>query len=175
MQSGEVLVSCRSNSLVAIVATDGKSLRWSLRSPTVYHQHHATALDNGNVQVFDNGMHRVGTPFSRIIEVDPSSSAVVWEYLGEPPEQFFSGHISGAERLPNGNVLGCEGTSGRVFETTRRGDIVWEWITPFVTNTAGRMRPWIFRAHRYGYDDAALAGRNVAADTFAGFNRLYGL
>jgi hypothetical protein len=31
----------------------------------------------------------------------------------EPPEHFFSGHISGAERQPNGNVLVCEGASGR--------------------------------------------------------------
>jgi hypothetical protein len=32
--------------------------------------------------------------------------------------QFFSGHISGAERQPNGNVLMCEGASGRVSEVT---------------------------------------------------------
>src|SRR5205085_6019361 len=129
-------------------------------SPLVYHQHHATWLDNGHVQVFDNGMHRVGTPFSRVVEIDPLvPNAVVWEYTGEPPEQFFSGHISGAERLPNGNVLICEGASGRVFEITRRGETVWEWVSPFVTNTAGRQRAWLFRAQRYAPDASAIAGR----------------
>ena len=100
---------------------------------------------------------------------------MVWEYLGEPPEQFFSGHISGAERLPNGNVLGCEGTAGRLFEVTRRGEVVLEWITPFVVNTAGRMRPWIFRAHRYGFADVAVAGHSLDPEAHADFNRLYGL
>ncbi len=173
--AGELLVSCRNNSLVAILDSPGVQLRWKLSSPTVYHQHHATWLDNGNVQVFDNGMHRIGTPFSRVVEIDPATSAVAWEYTGDPPEQFFSGHISSAERLPNGNVLVCEGTSARIFEITRRGETVWEWVSPFVVNTAGRMRPWVFRVHRYAPDDAALADGALDPGRYADFNRLYGL
>ena len=175
MPNGDLLVSCRTNSLVAIVERSGASLRWKCTAPTVVHQHHATVVEGGHVQVFDNGMHRIGMPFSRVVEIDPATSAVVWEFGGDPPEQFFSGHISGAERQPNGNVLVCEGASGRVFEITRRGETVWEWVTPFVTNTAGRMRPWIFRAHRYAPDQAGLEARSLDPARHADFNRLYGL
>jgi hypothetical protein len=175
MPNGDLLVSCRTNSLVAIVERSGSSLRWKCSAPTVVHQHHATVVDNGHVQVFDNGMHRIGMPFSRVVEIDPATSAVVWEFGGDPPEQFFSGHISGAERQPNGNVLVCEGASGRLFEVTRRGETVWEWVTPFVANTAGRMRAWIFRAHRYAPDQAGLDTRSLDPARHADFNRLHGL
>jgi hypothetical protein len=170
-----LLVSCRTNSLVAIVDRNRAQLRWKCTSPVVYHQHHATWLDNGHIQVFDNGMHRIGTPFSRVVELEVGSGNTIWEYVGEPPEQFFSGHISGAERQPNGNVLVCEGASGRVFEITRRGETVWEWVSPFVTTTAGRQRAWIFRALRYAPDDPALRGRSLDSATYADFNRLFGL
>jgi hypothetical protein len=175
MANGDILVSCRSNSRVAIVERSSGQLRWKYGAPDVYHQHHASPLERGTVQIFDNGMHRVGMPFSRVVEVDPLTSQVVWEYAGEPPEQFFSGHISGAERLPNGNVLICEGASGRVFEITHRGETVWEWVTPFTTTTQGRSRAWIFRVHRYGPEFPGLQGRSPDPSRYADLNRLYGL
>lgn len=173
--SGDILVSCRSNSRVMIIEGASGQLRWKYGAPDVYHQHHASALASGNVQIFDNGMHRIGMPYSRVVEVDPGCSKVVWEYGGEPPEQFFSGHISGAERLPNGNVLICEGASGRVFEITHRGETVWEWVTPFSITTNGRTRAWIFRVHRYGLDHPALIGKSLDPRQYADFNRLHGL
>jgi len=175
MPDGDILVSCRSNSRVFIVDRERGQIRWKYGSPDVYHQHHASALDGGTVQIFDNGMHRIGTPFSRVVEVDPATGNVVWEYSGDPPEQFFSGHISGAERQPNGNVLICEGASGRVFEVTRRGETVWEWTTPFTVNTAGRVRAWVFRAYRYAPDYPGLQGKSLDPARHADFNRLYGL
>ena len=173
--NGDVLFSCRSNSRVGIIANS--TLTWKYGAPDVVHQHHASVLPNGNVQIFDNGMHRVGMPYSRVVEVDPKTSKVAWEYAGEPPEQFFSGHISGAERQPNGNVLICEGASGRVFEVTRRGETVWEWITPFSTSNQGRVRAWIFRVYRYAPDFPGLKIDGLSLDParYADFNRLYGL
>jgi len=175
MPGGDILVSCRTNSRVMIIDRGSGQLRWKYGSPNVYHQHHASPLDSGTVQIFDNGMHRIGTPFSRVVEVDPGSDKVVWEYSGEPPEQFFSGHISGAERLPNGNVLICEGATGRVFEITHRGETVWEWVTPFSVTTNGRTRAWIFRVHRYAPDHPGLGGRSLDPAKYADFNRIYGL
>jgi hypothetical protein len=175
MANGDILVSCRSNSRVAIIERATGQFRWKYGAPDVYHQHHATPLERGTVQIFDNGMHRIGMPFSRVVEVDPLTSNVVWEYAGDPPEQFFSGHISGAERLANGNVLICEGASGRVFEITQRGETVWEWVTPFTTTTQGRTRAWIFRVHRYAPDFPGLQGRSLDPSRYADLNRLHGL
>lgn len=150
-------------------------LLWTFGFPEVTHQHHATPLENGNVQVFDNGMHRIGLPRSRVVEVELGTNKVAWEYVAEPEQQFFSGHISGAERLPGGNVLVCEGAAGRLFEITRRGEIVWEWITPFANRVQGQLRPWIFRAHRYPPDFPGLAGRTLDPAAHADINRLHGL
>jgi hypothetical protein len=174
---GAVVFSSRTNSRVGIVERPSGTLRWKSHPgvPDLAHQHHASVLPNGNIQVFDNGMHRVGLPYSRVVEIDTASNQVVWEYTGEPREQFFSGHISGAQRLPNSNVLICEGTSGRVFEVTTRGETVWEWINPFLTVNRGAPGPWIFRALRYDADYSGLAGQSLDPALFADFNRLHGL
>jgi len=38
---------------------------------------------------------------------------------------------SAARRLPNGNTFIDEGQSGRLFQVTRDGDIVWEYVNPY--------------------------------------------
>ena len=63
-------------------------------------------------------------------EFDPETNETVWEYKDDPSTFFYSHHISGAERLENGNTLICEGSYGRLFEVTSEGEIVWEFINP---------------------------------------------
>lgn len=173
---GDILFSCRNNSRVAVVNTNGE-MSWKYGAPDTAHQHHATFLENGNVQIFDNGMHRVrGMSTSKVIEVDRSSDEVVWSYQGDPPAQFFSGHISGASRLPNQNTLICEGTSGRLFEVTRTGEVVWEWWNPvYNTRPNGDTMGWLFRAYRYAPNHPGLAGRDLDPARLADLNRMYGL
>ena len=55
----------------------------------------------------------------------------VWEYKDAPMYTFQSSFLSGAEVLPNGNVLVAEGARGRIFQVTRGGDVVWEFINPY--------------------------------------------
>ena len=110
-----------------------------------------------------------------MVEIDPRTSEVVWEYRGKPSYQFFSGHVSGASRLWTGNVLVCEGTSGRLFEVTRNHEVVWEWINPFVNYRRGEPTVSIYRAHRYGVDFPGLADRDLDPLHHANLNRLHGL
>jgi hypothetical protein len=173
---GEILFSCRSNSRVGIISADRASLRWKYGFPDVAHQHHATFLANGNVQIFDNGMHRRGVPRSSVVEVNPKTSEVVWRYLADPEPQFLSAHISGADRLPGGSVLICEGATGRLFEVTSKGDIVWEWINPVAHRAPnGAMTNAVFRSYRYALDHPALSGRELNPDRYRELNRAYGL
>ena len=129
---GDLSVSFRQTSTVGIVDRSSGEFSWKWGPGEISHQHNPTYLDNGHVLLFDNGPHRQGMSYSRVIEVDPSNNQVVWEYRGDPPISFFSYHISGAERLPNGNTLICEGAPGRIFEVTPTQEIVWEYINPFV-------------------------------------------
>jgi outer membrane protein assembly factor BamB len=67
---------------------------------------------------------------ARVLEVDPKSGAVVWSYRGDDERPFHSPLRSSAEALPNGNVLITESDGGRLFEVTRAGEIVWNWVNP---------------------------------------------
>lgn len=55
----------------------------------------------------------------------------VWTYVADEKEDFFSSHISGADRLPNGNTLICDGQAGRIFEVTGKGTVVWDYVNGF--------------------------------------------
>jgi hypothetical protein len=75
----------------------------------------------------------------------------VWEYQDQSLFDFFSPYISGAQRLPNGNTLICEGCDGRIFEVTPAGQIVWEYVSPYFVPEPGRpgLNNWVFRAFRH--------------------------
>ena len=177
---GDLLVSFRQTDTIGIVDKDSGEFTWKWGRGNISHQHHPTMLANGNVLLFDNGPHKRGVTHSRVIEVNPSTNEVAWQYRGDPPISFYSYHISGAERLPNGNTLICEGAPGRLFEVTPVGEIAWEYINPFlgqsgfgVGGSVSGLANSVFRAHRYGHDHPALAGRDLDPDRYANLNRMY--
>ncbi len=102
----------------------------------------------GHVLVFNNGTFRPGPPYSSIVEIAlPADAAgryalspgepfgpaeACWEYTAARRPEFFSGHLSGAQRLPNGNTLICSGEQGRLFEVTPQGKTVWEYLNPYM-------------------------------------------
>jgi len=95
-----------------------------------------------------------------VIELDPRTHKTVWEYRAKPAYTFFSPHISGAQRLPTGNTLICEGQWGRLFEVTPEGDIVWEYVSPFMgPDRAGDPSNEVFRAYRYTEDSPQIRNR----------------
>ena len=177
---GDLLVSFRQTDTVGIVDRASGNFRWKWGRGNISHQHNPTMLDNGRVLIFDNGPHKSGFTHSRVIEVDPGSNEIAWEYRGDPPISFYSYHISGSERQPNSNTLICEGAPGRIFEVTPGKEIVWEYINPFMARsgygaggTMSGLANSVFRAHRYGHDHPALAGRDLDPDRYANLNRLY--
>ncbi len=180
--SGDLLVSYRSTSTVGIVDRATGSFSWKWGPGQISHQHQPTFLDNGRVLLFDNGSHRLApsTNYSRLIEVDPETNEIMWEHRGDPPISFYSYQISGAQRLPNGNTLVCEGAPGRFLEVTPSHQIVWEYINPMfaasgqvVGGTVSGQANSVFRAHRYGPDHPALAGKDLDHRRYANLNRLY--
>ncbi len=175
---GDLLVSFRQTSTVGIVDRASGAFKWKWGPGYVYHQHHPTWLDSGRVLIFDNGAHRRGINYSRVVEIDPETNEIHWEYEGAPDISFYSYNISGAERLPNGNTLICEGAPGRLFEVTPRGEIVWEYINPFYVygkRTGSQRMEYsnaTFRCHRYGAEHPALVGRDLDPRRHANLNRL---
>jgi hypothetical protein len=97
---------------------------------------------------------------SRILEIDPVKKQIVWQYAGDdsgrPVWTFFSSFVSNAARLPNGNTQIDEGMNGRIFQITPNGDIVWEYVTPYVGRSTVGGKPFenslIYRAQPVPYD-----------------------
>ena len=172
---GDFLLSMRQVDTVAILGREKGEIRWKWGPGELSHQHNASFLNNGHVLMFDNGPHRRGPSGSRAVEVNPATSEVEWEYKGMQPLHLFSFHISGAERLPNGNTLVCEGAAGRVVEVTPSKEIVWEYINPFFVpdRRFGGVNNMLYRALRYGPDDPALRGRDLDPSRHGNINRLY--
>ena len=137
----------------------------------------------GNILVFNNGPGRTGgTNYSTVDELAPpvdgsgnytlasgaayGPTSLVWTYKAPTPTNFFSEAISGAQRLPNGNTLICNGLSGIFVEVTSNGATVWQYVNPVghsgpVTqgSTSGSN---VFKIRRYATNYAGLVGRDLS-------------
>ena len=122
----------------------------------------------GNILIFDNGgpleddlyKDSQGHAWSRIIEFDPITRKIVWEYSAPAQKVggstfgyrfFFSPFISIAQRLPNGNTMITEGACSRIFEVTTDGEIVWEYRNPY-NFTPFMKHNYTYRAYAVPYD-----------------------
>jgi hypothetical protein len=154
-------------------------------------------LGEGHLLVFNNGLLRPNSKYSSVDELvlpldadgqyrrKPGAAFgpedLHWSYTAPNKTDFYSGLLSGAQRLPNGNTLICSGVPGAIFEVTAEGEVVWEYTTPVhsspepspgtpglvtksgvetaATNTFTSNS--IFRAHRYAPNYPGLIGRDL--------------
>ncbi|KAA3605467.1 MAG: hypothetical protein DWQ01_19285 [Planctomycetota bacterium] len=131
-------------------------------------QHDATWIEanypgQGNILVFNNGLNRPGPRFSSVDELEPpvnangqyflapgsayGPAAPVWSYTAPTPTDFYSGAISGAERLQNGNTLICSGTQGWLFEVDLNQNLIWEHFNDIPSSTQNS----VFKVRRYAH------------------------
>lgn len=123
---GRVLLSIRNLDLVCLMDLETESIVWG-ESGFWGFQHKPTLLESGNIMVFDNlGLGKR----SRIIEFDPVTREIDWQYGGVENEHFYSRTCGLAQRLQNGNTLITESDPGRAFEITPDKKIVWEFLNP---------------------------------------------
>jgi len=142
-RKGNLLICYRNLDQIAIFDPEKREFVWSWGYGALDRPHYPVMLETGKILVFDNGTFR---EYSRVIELDPVTGEIVWEYVGQPRESFYSEAGGSAQRLPNGNTLITETMTGRVFEVTRDGEIVWEWLHPIIEEGH---RSQIYRMLRY--------------------------
>jgi hypothetical protein len=148
VNSGDIMISARNMSALAVIDRKSQVVKWMTSGP-FSQQHDPDLLDNGNILIFDNrgktGAENGGT---RIIEWNPKTQEIVWEYGGTRERPLHSGHRGSQQPLPNGNVLITETTGGRILEVTRSGEIVWEYINQVNDDLVGG----VMRAQRFDAD-----------------------
>ncbi len=147
----------------------------------------------GNITVFNNGLKR---NYSTIDEITPpittqgtytftagtpyGPTSFAWTYSATPPASMYAEAISGAQRLPNGNTIICDGTHGTFIEVTANKEVVWKYICP-VEKTgplmqgatlsddparAGEKMNAVFRVYKYPLNYAAFTGRTLTPGDF---------
>ncbi len=120
-------------------------------------------LDNGTYALQANGTFGPDLP--------------AWSW--DQGEAMYSGAISGAQALPNGNVLVTHGTQGTLYEVSQNGDVVWEYIGPIGANgpfnqsepipegkRAGSTANAIFKATHYSEAFLNATGQTYVSGTY---------
>jgi hypothetical protein len=160
--------------------------RGSVDDQQLFGQHDARWIPPGfvgadNLMIFDNGTGRPGKAFSSVMELRPpidddgnyaiaegqpfGPDRPAWHYPPAGHPSFHADFISGAERLPNGNTLVCDGPAGRFFEVTTAGDTVWEYLNPFTgdaPNPAGDPARSVFSERFVPANHPAISGHRLA-------------
>jgi hypothetical protein len=149
-------------------------------SQILFGPHHVTRLPNGNFQIFDNGWKRPEKSRSRVVEMDPKTGKIVWQFGPVIGNSFYTAYQGAAQRLPNNNILVTSTNHGHVFEITYgpKPEVVWEWVSPvfikdrikcFYDDAKDSVSAFeelganmIHRAYRYDKDYPGLAGRDLS-------------
>ncbi len=143
-RKGDLIICIRELDLIGVVDIEKEELVWVWGPGELSRPHHPTLLENGNILIFDNGRIK---GYSRIVELDPITKKIVWEYKDSPPQRFYSRIMGACQRLPNGNTLVTESDKSRIFEVTPDGEIVWEFYNPYI-DLIKKKRAVIYRMMR---------------------------
>jgi hypothetical protein len=141
-----------------------------------------TYQDGGMIMVFNNqagnqqdysSVNVIDTPVDSLGNYSYTGSSYGpgnfhWNYEASNPTDFYAQNISGAQRLPNGNTIICEGPSGKFFEVDYSGNIVWEYVSPVaiggITNQGSTPNGnHVFRAERYSPDFSGFDGMTLVS------------
>jgi hypothetical protein len=136
-----------------------------------FYQHNVSWIANepnsgGNILFFNNGSKRERS-YSSVDEVllvedgagnfkleETEESSPLWSFTHE---DLFSESISGAQRLPNGNTLICEGQDGVFYEVTSDKEIVWQYEIQMDKTSC-------FRATRFSNEYEGIKALNIQED-----------
>jgi hypothetical protein len=158
----------------------GNARAYNINQETILDGQHAASwikkgyINEGKITIFDN---RAKTRNSRAVIIDPSLTKtgyqlsqsylplnVFWEYTQSTLSEGRGGGLTG---LPNGNVLICETSKGRLTEITPGKDTAWIYIVPVKgdesiiqgskDNTSGNM----FKANKYAPSFKGFANKNM--------------
>ena len=148
-----------------------------IESRQLFKQHDAAWIPKGipgkgDISIFNNGVNRKPM-YTAYIELElpklrnsryqrasnkpfgPMAPAYEFsEFAGDEPEVFFAPFMSGARRLPNGNIFGVSGIVSGMFEVTDKGEEV--------LRTVPGSRSTFYRAYKFPKDYPAFNSRNLA-------------
>jgi hypothetical protein len=145
-RAGNVLISMLGLDTLVVLDPESEQIVWALNGE-FEDQHDPSVLANGRLLLFDN--IGLGLGASRLLELDPTTGAMLWSYHGTETKRFFTRWCGAVEALPNGNRLASETEAGRAFEVTPSGEIVWEFFNPHRAGAQNELVAALFELRRY--------------------------
>lgn len=146
----DLLVSFRNINTIAVIDPATKKVKWTMTGPFA-RQHDPDFLPNGHLMVYDNLGGPTACGGTRILEIDPATRTIVWQYDGCATQPFFGETRGEQEVLENGNVLTYEPQGGRVLEVTHGANpqIVWEYFNVLDPADGGKRVGLVTHAERF--------------------------
>lgn len=130
-QAGDLMLSLRNRNMILVTDAEVKRIKWWKVGPFV-RQHDPDFQKGGKITLFDNhsddsptGEHAGG---SRVWEIDPATDTARTLYGGTPDQFFFSPERGTQQKQANGDLLITAAQTGRAFEVTPAGKVVWEYV-----------------------------------------------
>jgi len=156
----------------------GKAPSWyDSGDQELFGSHDARYLGDGRVMVFDNGSERPESDRSRVVIVNTKTNEIEWEYESWDSNSFSTKRQGAGQLLPNGNVLVTSSNMGQIFEVTKGGKIVWDFVNPIIRDMPkctlhdddrkvqiqahDFYSNMVHRAYRYGKDYPGLKGKDL--------------
>lgn len=131
LAKGNVLTSFRSMSAIAVFSPEAGEIVWYQTGDWV-RQHDPTLTKDGTIVLFNNG--GLGRTSSSVMEVDPATGKVVWEWKGEgldfPLRSKYTGAIS---VLDDGSILATVSGQGMAVQLTKSKEVSWMYVMPYRT------------------------------------------
>jgi hypothetical protein len=142
-EAGDLALSIRESNLVMVIDPDTQKVKWWRIGPWI-RQHDPEFKKGGLISVFNNNCYGTAldpnflerSPLSaprvsNILELNPTTDKFNVVY-GEKSEQKMLSIIRGKHELSHADgLLITEFEGGRVFETDKKGRIIWEYVNRY--------------------------------------------
>jgi len=149
-----------------------------------------TDVDYGKLLVFNN---QAGEDYSTVNIFNPQWNGAAYEllengtyapadfeftYQAAVPKNLYSNNVSGAQKLPNGNLLICSGVQKKAIEINPQQEIVWQYVNPIKPSSGGAIEQGtpnpngslLFRFNRYAENFAGFTGKDLSPQDFVELN-----
>ena len=168
---GNILVSCRNGNLIFIIDKTTGNVVWTMHNETIG-QHHVSMIPDGfpnagKIIAFDNGgfmgfprIFRLSSCVRMVDPIDGTARTVYDAWNSQMPLQTFQSQFHGSVQvLENGHLFITESGHGRIFEVSKKGEIVWEFVSPHKAKRTRNFEARIYRA--YKLKESWLQGRQL--------------
>jgi hypothetical protein len=142
--AGDLILSIRESNLIMVIDPNTLKIRWWHIGPWIRQHDPEFDSEEGTITIFNNGCYRTAFGYSgrdqspldaprvsNIIAINPATDKFHIVYGQKPGQEMLSVIRGKHELTKKGGLFITEFEGGRVFETDKDGNIIWEYINRY--------------------------------------------